>query len=250
MKYVQTLPLLIIILVAGCSAPSSCPNTCDDNNYCTLDYCSNETSFNCIHNMTYLNPILEDTMEGNISNWNEIYNTKVWSVNNGVLGSNYTFSQNSMPAYLFANINSFKGDYAITGKFNLQKGILILAFRITDNKGYLLLLQNSVLLMKSNSTVQGVSPSILALSQTPIPKNVWLNFKLINIGSKLIFYIEDRKLIDVTDEQFLAGNFGFVSLASINFDNSDTSIDSNIGIVQIDDIKIYEINSSNYLCIQ
>jgi hypothetical protein len=104
--------------------------------------------------------------------------------------------------------------------------------------------------MKTNSSEQGVPPSILAMSQTPIPKNVWFNFKLITIGNRLIFYIEDRKLIDVEDEQFSAGNYGFAILSDMNFNASDTSTGSNKGFAQVDDIKIYEVNSSNYGCIQ
>jgi hypothetical protein len=201
--------------------------------------------------MTYIIPIIEDNMN-NISGWNEAYSTNVWSSNNGALEANYNYSSGVMPAYIFSsNINPFKGDYAITGKFNLEKGVLVIASRLTDNKGYIILLQNSVILMKNNSTEQGVPPSILAMSQTPIPKNQWFNFKLIIVDNKIIFYIENNKLLDAVDaEPFLAGNLGFAILSNMNFNSSDLSLDSNKGAAKIDDIKIYEINSSNYLCIQ
>lgn len=250
MKISILIAILIILFIAGCSSnPSSCPNTCDDNDYCTIDYCSNETGFKCIHEMNYLEPIFEDSMDLGMENWNDAYKTNAWNIIDGELKADYAYSQGSMPSYLFANINSFKGNYAMTGKFNLEKGVLVLASRLTDNQGYIILLQNSAILMKNNSTQQGMPPSILAMSQTPIPKNEWLNFKLISIDDKLLFYIEDRKLLEASDDLFMAGNFGFAILSDMNFNPSDTSIDANKGLAKIDDIKIYEINSSNYLCI-
>ncbi len=247
MKFSQIL-LFIIILLAGCS--SSCPKSCDDSDYCTLDYCSNETDFKCSHEMQYLTPIFQDDMSNGIENWNDIYNTNAWKISDGALFANYTYFQGSMPAYLFANINSFKGNYAMTGKFNLEEGVLVIVSRLADNQGYIILLQNSVILMKNNSTQQGAPPTILEMSHTPIPKNEWLNFKLISIDEKLLFYIEGMKLLDITDDSFNAGNFGFAILSDMNFNSSDTSIDAKYGLAKLDDIRIYEINSSNYLCIE
>jgi len=177
--------IMSLILLSGCSSSlSSCPESCDDNNYCTIDYCSNETGFKCINEMQYLEPILNDSMELGMDNWNDAYKTNAWEIINGSLNADYTYSQGSMPAYLFANINSFKGNYAMTGKINLEKGVLVIALRMTDSQGYIILLQNSVILMKNNSTQQGAPPSILSMSQTKIPKNEWLNFKLISIIKK------------------------------------------------------------------
>ncbi len=250
MKFSPAL-VFFIVLLAGCSsAPSSCPESCDDSNYCTLDYCSNETGLKCAHEMQYINPIFSDDMAGEIEKWNDIYKTNAWKISEGVLSANYTYSPGSMPAYLFADINNFKGNYAITGKFNLEKGVLVIASRLTNNEGYIVLLQNSALLLKNNSTQEGVPPSILARSMNPIPKNEWLNFKLISIDEKLFFYIENVKLLEASDNLFKAGNFGFAILSDMNFNSSDSSIDANKGLVQIDDVRIYEINSSNYLCIE
>ncbi len=44
------LSILAIILVSGCTLiRPTCPETCDDGNPCTNDYCSNETNFQCKH---------------------------------------------------------------------------------------------------------------------------------------------------------------------------------------------------------
>jgi len=48
-KIIYGLILLIIILsvlLAGCS---TCPSSCDDNNICTTDFCSNQTDYKCEH---------------------------------------------------------------------------------------------------------------------------------------------------------------------------------------------------------
>jgi len=251
MKFEQIICLISIVLLAGCSA-KTCPNSCDDNNLCTLDYCSNETNFNCVHNMTYIDPILEDDMSGDLSNWDDYFDTSVWSVKDGVLKSNFSSIKTNTPPYLFSNINSFKGDYALTGKFKLEKGILALSFRMTNFNSYIILLQNSVVLMKNNLTAQGIPPKVLSMSMTPISKNVWFNFKLTTLGNRIIFSIENRELIDVVDETdpLLSGNLGFAVLSAKNFNSSDASADSDLGIVEIDDVKIYEINSTNYECVR
>jgi len=56
-------------------------------------------------------------------------------------------------------------------------------------------------------------------------------------------------MLEASDDLFNAGNLGFAILSEMNFNSSDTSIDANKGAAKLDDIKIYEINSSNYGCI-
>lgn len=249
MKYLQILLMGVIILISGCSSsPTSCPNSCDDNLSCTLDYCSNETNFACVHNMTYLTPILDDDMSNDLSNWNDVYKSNAWNVNEGVLKTDYVSIPNSLPPYLFASgINAFKGDYAITGKFKIEEGVFVIIIRLNDFKGYSLwLMENMAVLMKVNSSTPGVPPTVLSLSQTPITNNIWLNFKVIAVGEKLMLYLEDKKIIDVTDndESLSSGNFGF-TISSQAFDTVYDRVS-----VEIDDVRIYEVNSSNYQCIQ
>lgn len=253
MKFAHITLVLSLILIAGCSNPSgasptSCPESCDDNNYCTTDFCSNETSFSCIHSMNYLTPVFEDDMSNGISKWSEVFETNAWNVSDGVLESNFVSEPNSLPPYLFASgINAFKGDYAMTGKFKLEDGVFVITTRITDFKGYSFwLLENMVLLLKVNATGPGIPPTALAFSQSPITKNIWLNFKAITVGDKIMLYVEDRKVIDVTDDDELlsSGSFGF-AVSSQAFDNVYDS-----GAVHVDNVRIYEVNESNYLCIQ
>jgi hypothetical protein len=248
MKYKQILSLLAILFIAGCSSsPTSCPSSCDDGISCTIDYCSNETNFVCIHNITYLTPILEDDMSNDLSNWNDVYKSNAWKVSEGVIKTDYVSIPNSIPPYLFASgINAFKGDYAITGKFKLEEGVFVIIMRLTDFKGYSLwLMENMALLMKVNSSTPGTPPTALSLVQTPITNNVWLNFKVITVGAKIIVYLEDKKIIDIIDNDELlpSGNFGF-SISSQVFDNVYDKV-----AVEIDDVRIYEVNSSNYQCI-
>jgi len=82
------------------------------------------------------------------------------------------------------------------------------------------------------------------MAQTPITKDVWLNFKAIAVGDKFLVYLEDIKIMDVVDDNGLlsSGNFGF-TMSSQAFDNIYEK-----AAVEIDDVMIYEVNESNYLC--
>ena len=46
-KIILILALIISLVLAGCIP--KCPESCDDNNICTTDYCSNETKYACVH---------------------------------------------------------------------------------------------------------------------------------------------------------------------------------------------------------
>ena len=248
MNHGYLLLILLVILIAGCSspAPTSCPSSCDDSLSCTTDYCSNETSFVCVHNMTYLTPIFEDSMSNDLSKWNDVYKSNAWNVSDGVLKTDYVSIPNSLPSYLLASgINAFKGDYVLAGKFKLEDGVFVIILRLNDFKGYSLwLMENMALLLKVNSTTPGTPPTILSMAQTPITKDVWLNFKAIAVGDKFLVYLEDIKIMDVVDDNGLlsSGNFGF-TMSSQAFDNIYEK-----AAVEIDDVMIYEVNESNYLC--
>lgn len=43
------LALLGIVLFAGCISEKKCPESCDDGNFCTYDYCSAESNYTCAH---------------------------------------------------------------------------------------------------------------------------------------------------------------------------------------------------------
>jgi len=197
--------------------------------------------------MTYLTPIFEDSMSNDLSKWNDVYKSNAWNVSDGVLKTDYVSIPNSLPSYLLASgINAFKGDYVLAGKFKLEDGVFVIILRLNDFKGYSLwLMENMALLLKVNSTTPGTPPTILSMAQTPITKDVWLNFKAIAVDDKFLVYLEDRKVIDVidNDELLSSGNFGF-TMSSQAFD-----IVYDRAAVEIDDVRIYEVNESNYLCI-
>ena len=43
--------LLGLVLLAGCTLLQKCPESCDDGNFCTYDYCSAESDYKCAHTL-------------------------------------------------------------------------------------------------------------------------------------------------------------------------------------------------------
>ena len=46
-KIIFAIFILVVLILVGCSP--SCPESCDDGDNCTEDFCSNETDFNCVN---------------------------------------------------------------------------------------------------------------------------------------------------------------------------------------------------------
>lgn len=214
--------LLGLVLLAGCAATES-------------------FNYSACNSLT---PIFSDDFEGNLSKWNDLFGSGVFSVSDGLLKAKLETSDDNPPAFIYASgINPYNGNYSMSGYLKLSQGVLILLLRANGVKGYSLWLsENKAVLLKQ--VVDNSPPTLLDIKDVLINNGTWINFKAVTFNNRIILFIKGVKVIDYADPEntFSYGNYS-LGVHNKFFDNVYDS-----GTAYFDNLTITEVNESTYLC--